>query len=78
MPAKEMKRRARCAAKTVDGLIRISDRKDISVVPLGQSRQNLDLREVGVLKFINQNEAGTAPLLFQYFFISRSAIRGPA
>ena len=70
MPAKEMKRRARCAAKTVDRLVRISDRKDISVVPC-QRRQNLDLREVGILKFINQNETGTAPLLFQYFFISR-------
>ena len=77
MPAEEIKRRARCSAETINGLVRISDREDVSVVPR-QSRQNLDLREVSVLKFVDQNEAGAGALLFQALFRQSSVTRGPA
>ena len=59
MPAEKMKRRAGCSAKTVDGLIGVSDAEDVAVSS-GQQRQNLDLREVGILKFVDQNEAARA------------------
>ena len=49
--------RARGSAKTVDSLVGIADRKDI---PIGacEAGKNSDLGEVGVLKFVGQDEAG--------------------
>ena len=51
---------ARGPAEAIDGLVRISDRKDVAF----RSReflQHLDLGEIDVLKLVHQDEAGARP-----------------
>ncbi len=61
--------RAGCSAKAIDGLVGIADGEDVSV-RAGQAGQNLDLGEVGVLKFVGQDEAGAGTRLGQNIFIA--------
>ncbi len=69
MTAEQMKSRAGCATKTVDGLIRIANAEDVRFGPR-ERRQNLDLREVGILKFVDENEAGAGSLRGQQLFVA--------
>src|SRR6266849_6934150 len=50
---------AGCSAKTVDGLIGVADRKYIGG-RAGEQGQNLNLSEVGVLEFIDQQKSRSA------------------
>ena len=43
----------------IDGLIGIADGKNVGLVP-GQQISQLDLPQIGVLKFVDQQEAGAA------------------
>ena len=58
-PQKFIKGRTRCAAKLIDRLIGIADGKNVGLVP-GQQISQLDLPQIGILKFVNQQEAGAA------------------
>src|SRR5579863_6738778 len=48
---KQLEGLARCPTKTIDRLIGITDCEQVSARP-GKARQNLDLGEVGILKFV--------------------------
>jgi hypothetical protein len=76
MAAEEMKSGAGRATETVDGLIGITDGKDVGL-GAGERRQNFDLREVGVLKFVDQDEAGAGAFLRQQFFVAGEQFVGP-
>src|ERR1700704_1293119 len=62
MPAEQSEGRAGGATKTVDGLIGIADCEDVCSGTT-EERQDLDLGEVRILKFVDQQKAG-AGLLF--------------
>ena len=68
MAVKQFECRTRCSAKTVDGLIGIADGKDVSF-RASQAGENLDLGEVGVLKFVGENETGLRPRFGQNRFV---------
>ena len=59
---------ARRAAKLVDRLIGIAHGKDVGLGP-GKQRENLDLRKIRILKFIDQQKAGAAA-----FFLEQGGI----
>ena len=61
---KEFEGLARGAPKPVDRLIGIAHREQIPFVT-GKTGEDLDLGEVGILKFIGQDEASPAPRLGQ-------------
>ncbi len=71
-----MKRRAGCSTKAIDGLIGIADAEDVRLGSR-QRRENLDLREVGILKFVDQNEADARALRSQHLFVARQQLVGP-
>ena len=60
----QLESRARCAAKPVDGLVRIADRKDIPF-RAGEASENFDLGNIGILKFVRQDEAGARAHLIE-------------
>ena len=66
---KELKGGARCTAKAINGLVRISDREDVSILP-GEASKNLNLGEVRVLKFVGEDEAGSSPRFGQNSFVT--------
>ena len=71
-----MKRRAGRATKAVNGLIRVANGEDVRFGSR-QRRQNLDLREVGILKFVHQNEAGARSFGSQQFFVAPEQFVSP-
>src|SRR5262249_28240999 len=64
---------ARCPAKTIDGLVRIAYREDVLLVAC-QQLPELDLADVGILKFINENEARTLAFLLEQLRITAQQI----
>ena len=54
--------RAGCPAKAVDGLVGITDGEDVATGS-GKAGENLNLGEVGVLKFVGEDEAGAGTRL---------------
>ena len=64
-----MKRGARSPAKTVDGLIGIAHGEDVRFGS-GQCRQNFDLGEVRILKFVDENEGAARPLRSQQLLVT--------
>ena len=66
---KKRKRRAGCAPKFINGLIRIADSKHIAFLT-GEAFQNFGLGEVRILKLINQNEPGSSLFLSEQLRIS--------
>src|ERR1700693_1551798 len=76
MPAEQLDRGAGCAAKAIDGLIRISNGEDVCFGS-GQRCENLDLREVGVLKFVDENEGGAGSLRGEQLFVGRKQFVRP-
>ena len=62
MTVEKIEGRAGRAAEAVDRLIGIADGEDVSARS-GEARENLNLREVGILKFVGQDEAGTGACL---------------
>ena len=65
---KQPERRAGCTAETIDRLVGITHSEDISS-GAGEASENLDLREIRVLKLIGQDETGTRTCFRQYRFI---------
>src|SRR5437870_2539261 len=63
------------ATKTVNGLIRIAYGENVSLVAR-ELPKNLDLREVGVLEFVNQDEAGPGALAQHEFWIGQEEFIG--
>ena len=61
---KQFEGSARRSAKPVNGLIRVADRENIPF-RAGEASENLNLREVGVLKLVGQNKAGAPSGLCQ-------------
>ena len=61
----QAKRRTRCSTKTVNGLVWIANGEDIALLS-GEHLENLHLREICVLKFIHQDEAGMLAFLAEY------------
>src|SRR6266567_4572499 len=55
---------AGCATKAVNRLVGISDSEDIAL-RTSKAGENLNLREVGVLKFVGEDEAGAGTRLGQ-------------
>ena len=70
MPAEQVEGCAGCAAEAVDSLIGVAHAENVSVGAPEQG-QNIDLGEVGVLKFVNQDEAGAIALRCQNGGIAR-------
>ena len=64
-----------CATKPVDGLIGISDAEDVRFGSR-QRRKNLDLREVGILKFVDQDETGAGALSSQQLLVAGEQLVG--
>ena len=58
-----------CSTKPIDGLIGISDAEDVRFGSR-QRGQNLDLGEVGILKFVDQDEAGASALSSQQLLVA--------
>ena len=58
---KQRKRSTGSPTKAVDGLIRIANREDVSLFA-SEILKQIHLGEIGILKFVHQNEAG-APTL---------------
>ena len=59
MPPEHLKCGAGCAPKAVDALIRVTDSEDVAC-SARERGENLNLREVGVLKFVDQNKTRTS------------------
>ena len=57
------------ATEAVDGLVGVADGEEISL-RTGEARKNFDLSEVGVLKFVGENEASAAAGLGQNRFVA--------
>ena len=64
MPVKKSEGRARGTTKPVDSLIGIAHREHTATLPRKRG-ENLDLREVGILKFVHQDETGTLAFLLE-------------
>ena len=56
---KQFESLARGSAETIDSLVRIADGEQVPFRP-GQASKNFDLGEVGVLKFVRENEPRAA------------------
>ena len=56
---------ARCSPETVNGLVGIADGEEVALVS-GEHLEDLHLREVCVLKFVHQDEAGLLAFLAEY------------
>ena len=64
----QLKGRAGRPAKAVDRLVRVSDGEDVALWP-SKPRENLNLGEVGVLKFVGEDEARPRTRLGQNGFV---------
>src|SRR5580693_7221318 len=61
--------RARGPAKTVNRLVRITNREEIAC-GAGEPGENSNLREVGVLEFVGEDESSPGPRLGQNIFVA--------
>ncbi len=64
MLREQSERFARRPAKQVDRLVGVADNEEVRFLAR-QQRQNFDLRKVGILKFIDQQEASAARVLLR-------------
>ena len=69
MPLKKGKSSARRSAESIDRLIRVSHREYVAFTPR-QLLQNSDLREICILKFIDQNETRALTFPSQQFGVA--------
>ena len=68
---------AGCAAELVDRLIGIADCEDVGFVS-GKQAGQLDLRDVGILELVDQDEARPLLCPFEHRLTPRQHIDGPA